>query len=162
MTGTLDFPVSLARRAQYALWLVLALSVCTFVLALPDVHATPADRESTIVVGAFQVLPSLTVALSGTLIAVCIPALRFHNLARRVLVAALQVAGFLCLAVLAFMLILILQPSSVPFRALSPIFVPGLLLYSLLAAIAFSLAFFLTRPRVRALFSSPPAQPFAV
>jgi hypothetical protein len=154
MSEHVDASVLLARRVRHAMWLVLALSAFTFLLALPGVIATPMDRESTIVIGPFQLLPSLTVMLAGILIAAAIPALRFHNSARRVLVAALQLAGFLCLAVLAFMLIIVFQPGAPPFAAFSAALLPGLVLYLLLAALAFSLAYFLTRPRVRALFPS--------
>ena len=162
MTSPADPAVLLARRARFSLWLVLALSAGTFLLALPGVIATPANKESTIVIGGFQFLPSLTVVLAGILVAAAIPALRFRNLARRVLVAALQISGFLCLAVLAFMFILVFQPASPPFAVLSAVFLPGLLLYSLLAALSFCLAHFLTRPRVSALFSSTPQQRPAV
>ncbi len=162
MSDPVDGPVLLARPVRYALWFIVAVSGCTVVLALPDVIATPAARESTIVIGRLQFLPALTVLLASVLVAVAIPALRFHNLARRVLVGALQFAGFLCLALLAFMLILIFQPGSPAFAVLSPIFLPGLLLYPFLAVLAFSFAYFLTRPRVRALFSPTPRPVVAV
>ena len=156
MSDPADVSRLLARRTRYALCLVLALSASAFVVALPDVIATPADREVTIVVDHLQFLPLLTLLLASILCGAAIPALRFRDVARRVLVAALLLAGFLSLAVLAFMLILIFQPASPPFAVLSPVFLPGLLVYALLAGLAFSLAYVLTRPRVRALFSSPP------
>ncbi len=152
--GATDPTTSLGRRARWALWLVLALSGCTLLLTLPDIIATPEDRESSIVIGHFYVLPLVTAAVAGALFVAAIPALRFRNGARRVLVFGLQVSGFLCLAVIAFMAILLFQPGTVSLGVVSRLFIPAFVFYSLLAGGSFFLTYFLTRPRVRALFHS--------
>src|SRR5262249_10140195 len=121
-------------------------------LTVPDIIATPEDRESSIVIAHFHVLPLVTATVAGALFVAAIPALQFRNGARRVLVYGLQASGFLCLLVIAFMAILLFQPGAISLSLVARLLIPDFIFYSVLAGSSFFLTYFLTRPRVRALF----------
>ena len=148
---------SISRTATFLVAVVATSAVFAFVLALIDLPATPANADTTLVLGPFTALPLATLVLSAGLLVSCVAVFTLRSWGRLALVAVLKLVGFASVLVLVFFVVLMSQPGALTASVLA-FAAPSIATFVLLSAASFLLArYFRRSPALRLTKAPTPA-----